>query len=607
MTKDKHVQSNNPSHWQWSQKKGTPSTSSQSTWNLSLACQTVRKSGLQSIGRTSAGDSAAASTAASEKCGLNSTCKEVQDIINSCISVNNFSRSKWSSSSRQWTISTFCLENAPWTQRSSSNQNSNEALSGLCDQNCWLLACVSHTWAHRPLQNEGQHLHQSKQFSLKFINIHAPMSTTLMNPSVGILWPTIGTRMRNWVYNQDNKFLIYYSPSLWAQGWTNHDEIMIVFCLKMLLLPSLLGSCVCILWRPFLSFSHANHMPGTYTLLLLHWHLNRQRDLCSKNLGILQTTTLSRHLYAYKLTSLLFSHQAVHSPILMTPFIQPASQPVGCVQTKRHSRKNGKKKIEDCVKRCSCSRRRRRRHIGIKLGHDDEDTNLWRWFCSWWREETTWQVGWYSRETQSNQAVWPWWETPPTRGRKQATNEPNAISPHDLVVLLWCCAIAALLPWSLPLSHRKTLAPPFSLLSHTKFFFSLPTLSLSNNNSGSLIPSTCLHSCWDPWHQFFVVSVILRHRFHFAIAAAAAKDSSSFSSSSSSSPHLVLFFFTSLKHELKKTFVFGVLLVSFLGTETTTTTCRARQDSLYSNFRKDAKGFLLPSFARTGTIVFCLH
>jgi hypothetical protein len=28
---------------------------------------------------------------------------------------------------------------------------------------------------------------------------------------------------------------------------------------------------------------------------------------------------------------------------------------------------------------------------------------------------------------------------------------------------------------------------------------------------------------------------------------------------------------------------------------------------LYSNFRKDAKGFLLPSFARTGSIVFCLH
>jgi hypothetical protein len=67
----------------------------------------------------------------------------------------------------------------------------------------------------------------------------------------------------------------------------------------------------------------------------------------------------------------------------MTPFIQPASQSVGCVQTKRHSRKNGKKKIEDRVKRCSCSRRRRRRrrrrrHIGIQLGHDDEDTNLWR-------------------------------------------------------------------------------------------------------------------------------------------------------------------------------------------------------------------------------------
>jgi hypothetical protein len=36
--------------------------------------------------------------------------------------------------------------------------------------------------------------------------------------------------------------------------------------------------------------------------------------------------------------------------MLMTPFIQPTSQPVGCVQTKRHSRKNGKKKIEDCVK-----------------------------------------------------------------------------------------------------------------------------------------------------------------------------------------------------------------------------------------------------------------
>jgi hypothetical protein len=95
-------------------------------------------------------------------------------------------------------------------------------------------------------------------------------------------------------------------------------------------------------------------------------------------------------------------------------------------------------------------------------------------------------VGWYSRETQSNQAVWPWWETPPTRGRKQATNEPNAISPHDLVVLLWCCAIAALLPWPLPLSHRKTLAPPFSL-SHTQSFFSLYLLSRSPTTTAAAL------------------------------------------------------------------------------------------------------------------------
>ncbi len=185
--------------------------------------------------------------------------------------------------------------------------------------------------------------------------------------------------------------------------------------------------------------------------------------------------------------------------MLMTTFIQPASQPVMCVQTKRHSRKNGKKKIEDCVKRCSCSsRRRRRRHVAIQLGHDDEDTNLWRWFCSWWREETTWQVGWYSRETRSNQAVWPWWETPPTRGRKQATNEPNAISPHDLVVLLWCCAIAALLPWSLPLSHRKTLAPPFSLsLTHKVLFLSTYSLAIQQQQQqpySKYLPTLLLRS-----------------------------------------------------------------------------------------------------------------